>query len=112
MLEDIKKILEISKRGIVVVENGKPSFVVVPFEDYSGKSSTIEKKKASYFLEEKSKIESIDDLIEKELQETRARISEEYNDEADELREIFKKETEIESIKKDLKEIRLEDLPF
>lgn len=111
MLEDIKKILELSKRGIVVVENGKPSYVIVPFEDYSGKPTAIGEKKASYLLNEKNKIESIEDLIEKELQETRTRMNDEYDGE-DELREIFKKETEVESIKKDLKEIRLEDLPF
>lgn len=109
MLEDIKKILELSKRGIVVVENGKPSFVIVPFEDYSSAASIAGKKKANYLLSEKNNIGNIEEMIEKELQESRDRILWENEEE---LKDIFSKEKEVDAIKKDLKEIRLEDLPF
>lgn len=34
MLNDIQHILKTLKKGIVVVENGKPSYVVVPFEEF------------------------------------------------------------------------------
>ncbi|OGD32131.1 hypothetical protein A3C91_03205 [Candidatus Azambacteria bacterium RIFCSPHIGHO2_02_FULL_52_12] len=34
MLEDIKKILASVKKGVVIMENGKPAYVLVPFEEY------------------------------------------------------------------------------
>src|SRR3972149_7744544 len=34
MFNDIAKILKSVKKGVVIVENGKPAYVVVPFEEY------------------------------------------------------------------------------
>lgn len=34
MFNDIQKILQSVKKGVVIVENGKPAYVVVPFQEY------------------------------------------------------------------------------
>ncbi|MBI3685277.1 hypothetical protein HY250_02630 [Candidatus Azambacteria bacterium] len=34
MFDEVKKILQTLKKGVVVMENGKPSYVVVPFEEF------------------------------------------------------------------------------
>lgn len=34
MFDDISKILKSITKGVVVMENGKPAYVVVPFEEY------------------------------------------------------------------------------
>lgn len=34
MFNDIAKILQSVKKGVVIVEDGKPAYVVVPFEEY------------------------------------------------------------------------------
>lgn len=34
MFNDIAKILQSVKKGVVIVENGKPAYVVVPFQEY------------------------------------------------------------------------------
>ncbi|MBI3671293.1 hypothetical protein HY249_00665 [Candidatus Azambacteria bacterium] len=118
MLDDIKKILEVSKRGIVVMENGKPSYVVVPFDDYARSLKTPESER---ILERDGRgfedigdfenygMDSIDKMIEKELERER---SENEPAKKGEFKERFRVDYEVERIKKDLREVRLEDLPF
>ena len=45
MFDDISKILKSITKGVVVMENGKPAYMVVPFEEYkeSMKTQKIEK---------------------------------------------------------------------
>ncbi|MEK7452875.1 MAG: hypothetical protein AAB614_01435 [Patescibacteria group bacterium] len=122
MLDDIKKILEVSNRGIVVMEDGKPSYVVVPFDDYT---KSLTESKNIHLLENKRKLsgdqtgrkndsydsnlDSIQRVIEKELEFSR---EEEARSREVEFKERFKIDYEIDRIKKDLREVRLEDLPF
>jgi len=122
MLNDIKKILEISKKGIVVVENGKPAYVIIPFDDYDNTDNfSGEQDRTSYLLGNSGSLnneseirgdggqDAVQRIIEKEL---------EFNRESEtiakemEFEDKFKFDYETESIKKDLKEVRLEDLPF
>jgi len=100
MLENIKKILDAAKKGIVVMEDGKPSYVIMPFDDYVKDSGLPAPKK----LIEKSDAndEEINSIIEKELYEDR-----EYS-----IDEMLDYEDEDSDIKKDIREIKLEDLPF
>ncbi|MCR4322979.1 MAG: hypothetical protein NUV61_02735 [Candidatus Azambacteria bacterium] len=42
MFDDISKILKSITKGVVVMENGKPAYVVVPFEEYQ---ETMKEKK-------------------------------------------------------------------
>ncbi|MBI5913688.1 hypothetical protein HY839_04600 [Candidatus Azambacteria bacterium] len=44
MFDDISKILQSITKGVVVMENGKPAYVVVPFQEYqeSVKAKKIE----------------------------------------------------------------------
>ncbi len=66
MLEDIKKILETVKKGVIIIEDGKPAYVLVPFQEYQ---EVMEQKKvratASYQdafkLGEKIDAQPIDD---------------------------------------------------
>jgi len=109
MLEDIRKILEVSKRGIVVMEDGKPSYVVVPFTDYieSTTEDRIEDKRSELLNDDVN--EKVQNIIENKFEFDV--MKEEKTDKIDFLkrdREAY----ERDSIKKDLKEISLEDLPF
>ncbi len=40
MFDDISKILKSITKGVVVMENGKPAYVVVPFEEYTESMKT------------------------------------------------------------------------
>lgn len=124
MLDDIKKVLDVSKKGIVVMEDGKPSYVVVPFEDYTRSMKKI--FESDYLLDDVEKfnekslkkesesynnnsMDSIHSIIEDELKlsrENTARLRE------TELKDQFEGNYEVERIKKDLREVKLEDLPF
>ncbi len=123
MLDDIKKVLDVSKKGIVVMEDGKPSYVVVPFEDYTrNMKKTIE---SDYLLDDSdgfnedffkketefhdNDIDAIHSVIEDELKINREKI---VKSREIELKNQFEGYHEVEKIKKDLKEVKLEDLPF
>ena len=125
MLDDIKKILEVSEKGIVIMEDGKPSYVVVPFSDYikstkNAKSVSVSnpsKEEGNKLLdaikEEGSfsyKVPSIENVFEDELSFD--------NKKTELLKDINKTEDVaantggLDNQKKDIREIRLEDLPF
>jgi len=45
MFQEISKILKSIKKGVVIVEDGKPAYVLVPFDDYNkqtGKEKDLE----------------------------------------------------------------------
>ncbi len=72
MLEDIKKILASVKKGVVIVENGKPAYVLVPFEEYQetierGNMRTTNSYQETLGMRHEVKPQSIDDasLIQK-----------------------------------------------
>ena len=66
MLEDIKKILASVKKGVVIMEDGKPAYVLVPFQEYQ---ETVERKKLAgeniyqerFSLRQEMKSQPIDD---------------------------------------------------
>jgi len=116
MLDDIKKILEISKKGIVIMESGKPAYVVVPFDDYvkniKNAKTASNREEGNYLLDKtkeenfKNKAPSLENIFEEDLN---------FSDKDD----VFQKNNsgnesleELHNQKKDLREIRLEDLPF
>ncbi len=95
MLDDIKKILKVSQRGIVVMENGKPSYVIVPFEDYIESTSDNNKHFSSNAINTEKNSLFDDDLL----------LNEKFDFD-------FSENKNKDSIYDDLKEIKLEDLPF
>ncbi len=94
MLDNIKKILEVSQRGIVVMENGKPSYVIVPFEDYIESASSNKSHFSSDAIKNTKKESLFDDDV---------LLNEKFD---------FNFSKNKDSIYDDLKEIKLEDLPF
>ena len=104
------------------MEDGKPAYVVVPFEDYIENTKSAKKvssnEEGNYLLDTIKEDEKIldeiipamEDIFEDELD-----IAEEEDMEL--LKEVKKaniaRETgRVEDQKKDVREIRLEDLPF
>ncbi len=121
MLDDIKKILEVSKKGIVVMEDGKPAYVVVPFEDYientKNEKSISVREEGNHLLdaikEKKSldqKIPSIENIFEDEVSFSDKKTVMQKNDIMGDGAAVDIEEPSV--YKKDIREIRLEDLPF
>ncbi|MBI1755055.1 hypothetical protein HYR65_02110 [Candidatus Azambacteria bacterium] len=57
MFDEVKKILQTLKKGVVVMENGKPSYVVVPFEEFERVANENEKNARLSPLREASPID-------------------------------------------------------
>jgi PHD/YefM family antitoxin component YafN of YafNO toxin-antitoxin module len=121
MLDDIKKILEVSKKGIVIMEDGKPAYVVVPFEDYientKNAKSVSNREEGNHLLdtikEEESfsqKIPSIENIFEDRLSFDNKKTVAQKSDIITDNTSVNTRE--LDGHKKDLREIRLEDLPF
>jgi|GEM_PF-2735310 len=122
MLDDIKKILEISKKGIVIMEDGKPAYVVVPFEDYIENTKSAKKvssdEEGNYLLDtirEDEKIfdemiPAMEDIFEDELDIAEKEDVKLLNEVK--KANIAKEKERVTDQKKDVREIRLEDLPF
>ena len=108
MLNNIRKILEVSKRGIVIVENGKPSYVIIPFDEYERNEFSDlrdSKERRDAVLEDVPyEINSeVQNILNKEL---------EFNRKENSIFNDLNLSDDIDDIKKDLREIKLEDLPF
>ena len=107
MLEDIQKILKQIKKGVVIVENGKPAYVLVPFDDYE-KALPAGKGTDSY--DDSPKQREMDDpsLIQKMIDYEVEMNSREVST----LEEMNAMLDKSESGDGRAKEINLEDLPF
>ena len=126
MFEDIKKLLKTLKRGIVVVENGRPSFVIVPFEEYRQGVSSGEARVQDELSRGGERTQAIDDvsLIQRMISasvesEAAARTDEETAEANAEIKEVLdsldrERETGAAPRRADEapRTIRLEDLPF
>ena len=107
MLEDIQKILKQIKRGVVIVENGKPAYVLVPFDDYE-KSLPAGRGADSY--DDSPKQREMDDpsLIQKMIDYEVEMNSREVST-LEEMNAMLDKSGASDN---QAKEINLEDLPF
>ncbi len=124
MINDLSKILKTLKKGILIVEDGRPSYVVLDFKDYidtiklqeeflSNLSLPLPKGIDKNQLSDDIDTDEINFLIENETKTTQREFPslEEELTKNDDLRY----EKQINSSKKDLedlKEIKLSDLPF
>ena len=107
MLEDIQKILKQIKRGVVIVENGKPAYVLVPFDDYE-KALPAGKGADSYDNSPRQREMDDPSLIQKMID-----YEVEMNSkEASTLEEMNAMLDKGEAGDNRAKEINLEDLPF
>ena len=107
MLEDIQKILKNVKRGVVIVENGKPAYVLVPFDDYE-KALPAGKESDSYGASPKRQEMDDPGLIQKMIDYEVEMSSQEMST----LAEMNAMLDRGEAGDNRAKEINLEDLPF
>lgn len=128
MLDDIQHILKTLKKGIVVVESGKPSYVVIPFEEYQRVSGAGGNRFQP--LRDASPIDDaglIQKMIEQEQGEFSANAAEPMvnDDEIKGVLDALDKEKEAHAgvfqspsgfadlpAEQEVKKIHLEDLPF
>lgn len=113
MLDEIKKILQSVKKGVVVVENGKPSYVVVPFDEFE---AIADERKGP------PRLQAIDDasLIQKMIDATPLSVvydEEEKEDalgvEDEEIKAVLSAlDRENEERERVPRDVKLEDLPF
>ena len=125
MFDEIKKLLTVLKRGIVVVENGRPSFVIVPFEEYrqgisSGEARTQELSHGGERTQAIDDVSLIQRMISASVEnETVARMDEETAEANAEIKAVLDsldRERETGAVPQRADEasrtIHLEDLPF
>ena len=107
MLEEIQKILKQIKKGVVIVENGKPTYVLVPFDDYEN-ALPAGREADSYDNPPKQREMDDPSLIQKMID-----YEVEMNSkEASTLEEMNAMLDKGEAGDNRAKEINLEDLPF
>lgn len=108
MFDDIKKILQNVKRGVVIVENGKPSYVLLPFKDFES-SLSVGKESGAY--ENSQEQQAIDDpsLIQK-MVDYEVEMNSKNISTLEEMNAVLDKSGQADGDQ--AKEINLEDLPF
>ncbi len=124
MLDDIKKILEISKKGIVIMEDGKPAYIVMSFSDFIENTKisniTSNAEKGDYLFEKEKedisseRIPEIDNFLRNNLN-LGFKGSEGEKRNSSDIDASFDVERGLKNLsnqRKDMKEISLEDLPF
>ena len=123
MLEDIKKILASVNKGVVIMEDGKPAYVLVPFQEYQ---ETVQRKKLAgdtvyrerYSLHQEMKSQPIDDasfiqkMIDYEMNVGTTQLSQVQEMEIQSLMSKFEGAKEFEKKPNKENSLNLEDLPF
>ncbi len=126
MLEDIKKILASVKKGVVIMEDGKPAYVLVPFQEYQ---ETIQRKKISeetvyqerFSMRQETRPQPIDDasfiqkMIDYEMNVGTTQLSQVQEMEIQSLMSRFEGAKELQKNAQNgdrANPLNLEDLPF
>ncbi|MEK7520346.1 MAG: hypothetical protein AAB581_03865 [Patescibacteria group bacterium] len=116
MFHDIKKLLARVKRGIVIVEDGEPSFVVIPFEDFAERMRDDEGMHSRAFMRQRphARRHPIDDtsLIQKMIDYDATVRTQDFTKEAEAMELLNRIDEEKESGTGRHARINLEDLPF
>ncbi len=129
MLDEFKHIFKTLKKGIVVMENGKPSYVVVPFEEFERVANEDEKSARFGPLRDVSPIDDaglIQKMIAQDSGELRQIDADSLpDDEIKAVLDALDREKEAHagayassggfpepSAEQEVKKVHLEDLPF
>lgn len=104
LLKQLKNLLKIPGNRVIIVEDGKPAYVMTTMEEYL-------KLVAGKTAQEKQETDTGSDLIETE--EKDSNFKEWMADVNKVLAEVAEKETPEESeLEQDDEELKIEDLPF
>lgn len=113
MLDEIKKILQSLKKGVVVVENGKPSYVVVPFDEFEAMADERKGPPRLQAIDDASLIQKMIDAAPLSMAYDEEEKGGESAVEDGEIKAVLNAlDREKEERERTPREVNLEDLPF